>query len=41
LGTKLLAVATSAPAIGVLALASVIAYEFWKGGRDTKQMETA
>jgi hypothetical protein len=41
LGTKMLAAATSVPAIGILALAGIITYEFWKGGRDARQMKTA
>jgi hypothetical protein len=41
LGTKMLAIATSAPAIGILTLAGIIAYEFWKGSRDAAQMQTA
>jgi hypothetical protein len=41
LGTKMLAFATSAPAIGLIALVGIITYEFWKGGKEAEQMKTA
>jgi hypothetical protein len=41
LGMKTMAFITSASVFGVLALAGVITFEFWKGRRDAKKTSPA